>query len=94
MTVGFDIPGDAAEPVSFRSGRSVLDAELVVFAPDLAEYQNGYPATYQGKRRIADDDSATLLQDAEHWRNELRAVLESGMTVFVVLVDVPDAFVF
>jgi hypothetical protein len=94
MTVGFEIPGDVAEPVSFRSGRSLLDADLVIFAPSLDGYENAYPGTYQGKRRIADDDSATLIEDTAHWKNELRALLENGMTVFVMLVDVPDVFVF
>ena len=47
IAVGFDIPGEVNECVDFTSDTSLLDADIVVFSPNLEGYTED--ETYQGK---------------------------------------------
>ena len=56
ISVGFEIPGGVVEYVSLRSNRSLLDADIVVFSPQMgSEY---YISRYhQGRPRLGESDS-------------------------------------
>src|SRR6478735_2320077 len=92
MSVGFEIPGNSVDFVDFKSSKSLLDADTIVFAPNIGSYS--YYERYESKPRMSDEDSARLVSDADHWRRELVIALESGKTVFVFMVGAPDVWVF
>ncbi len=87
LTVGFEIPGDDAEQVWFRSGRSLLDADIVVFAPSLPHTYD--ESTHQGKRSLNDDASFQTKDALRHWRQEIIQAVEAGKLV-VVMLDSPE----
>jgi hypothetical protein len=81
--VGLDIPGDASESVAILSDRSLLDADLVIFQPEIPPLYGS--TSYQGKRCLDDDDSFRLKEAIAHWRRELAAALEAGKKVILML---------
>lgn len=85
LTVGIRIPGDQSEYVSFNSDQSLLDADTVVFLPDISElYGHGYKY-YQGKPCLSDQASFELKASLKHWRREIQEALSAGKTVFIIL---------
>jgi hypothetical protein len=92
ISVGFEIPGDACESVGFESDASLLDADIVVFSPNLEGYATDERG-YQGKACLSKEDSGRALTNAAHWQKELQTALEAGRTVFVVLLGVGSLYV-
>jgi hypothetical protein len=91
ISVGFEIPGDVNECVEFTSDNSLLDADIVVFAPNLKDYR--VHETYKGKSCLAEHDSGRIQTDSAHWNREIRIALSAGKTVFVVLLGVEAVYV-
>ena len=92
FTVGFEIPGNRDKYVPFDSDTSLLDADVVLFRPDITDVDySGEP--YQGKRCYDEHSSFELKERIAHWRRELRSAVESGKTVFVLLSDKDEVFV-
>ena len=81
ITIGYVIPGYSDQYSAFSSNQSILDAEIVVFAPDFTEY--AVEGRYEGKLLYNREASIKLLEDSRRWREELQTVLEAGKTVFV-----------
>ncbi len=48
LSVGFDVPGGEVEMVDHLSGRSLLDADIVIFSPEVP-YDTYKSKTYNGK---------------------------------------------
>src|SRR6266702_7024701 len=92
MSVGFEVPGDVVEQVDFQSGMSLLDADVIIFAPNLSHYDAR--EHYAGKRCVSQHDSARLEDDAGHWHRELRIALQAGKTVFVMMLGVEDVYIY
>jgi hypothetical protein len=92
MSVGFEIPGKSVEFIDFKSSSSLLDADTIIFAPNIESYS--YYERYEGKPRMSDEDSAQLVRDSAHWRRELAIALGSGKTVFLFMIGVADVWVF
>jgi hypothetical protein len=92
LSVGFPIPGEAIESVSLNSGRSLLDADIIVFAPNLEPYS--VQEYYRGKPSLTENDSAQLPLDLDHWRSEIAIAVEAGKTVFVFMLESQDVYVF
>ena len=85
MSVGIEIPGDAAEYVSFNSSRSLLDADIIIFEPRLEYNTDRLESTYQGKPALSDRSSVQTRAAIQHWRSELKHAIEAGKTVFIFL---------
>lgn len=66
ISVGFDIPG-FDDCYSYESSQSLLDADIVVFEPDLPYLAD---STYQSERCFDEDTSFLLKKDTVHWRSE------------------------
>lgn len=92
ISVGFEIPGDAAECVDFSSDSSLLDADIVVFSPNIENYE--VDKTYLGKSLLTEHDSGRLQADSAHWNRELRIALEAGKTVFVVMLGAESLYLY
>src|SRR2546428_2250056 len=90
FTVGRHFPGDAAEYVPFRSDKSLFDADVIIFTPTFADYES-YEG-YAGKPLISEADSPELKRDCAHWRNEIKAAIETGKVVFVTLVKPVEVY--
>ena len=82
VSVGYNIPGDTVESLEFKSNDSILNADIIVFAPSMSGY-SGYES-YAGKTLLNDADSALLREHVQHWRSELNISLQHGKTVFVI----------
>lgn len=69
----------------FKSDKSLLDGDLIVFSIDMSEYYAG--EQYQGLNCLDDSSSFRLRRDCSHWRSELEAALKDGKTVIVFIND-------
>src|SRR5438552_2142243 len=91
FSVGLGLPGNAAEYVPFRSDRSLFDADVILFAPTFEDYEAD--DSYAGRPLISDEDSPALKSDCSHWRDELKAAVESGKVVFIFLKKPVEVYV-
>ena len=83
LSVGIEIPGGGAEYVPFKSDRSLLDADIIIFQPDFSEFFA--TESYQGLPSYSENTSFELQRAAEHWRCELRAALKEEKTIVIFL---------
>lgn len=94
-TIGYQIPGHSDQLVGFSSRTSLMDYDIIFFAPILPYYEtssagDGY---YQGKVCYGDSGSFKLKGDLEHWKSELTNALRAGKTVFFLLAEKDEFFV-
>jgi hypothetical protein len=91
LSIGYDIPGfgDLVHPYS--SEQSLLDADLIVFEPQIYGY--GQDENYHGKTCFSSSGSFELTEATEHWKTELSTSLENGKTVFVFFTKFEEFFV-
>lgn len=84
VSVGVTIPGDQIEHITHQSSKSLLDADIVIYVPEIyvGTYEND---TYQGRKCLSDDGSFRAREYIKHWRSEITACLEAGKVVFVLL---------
>jgi hypothetical protein len=92
LSVGFEFPGGVVEYVPIKSGRSLLDADIIVFAPKMEHEYYSYD-NYQGKPLLSDDDSFKANEHAAHWRSELKAAFNAGRTIIVYLTKLEEYYV-
>ena len=91
FTVACEIPGGLGQYVEFGSRASLLDADFVLFEPDLGEHES--LQSYRGKPRLNDILSFQFQEDIEHWRRELKDVLMAGRTVFMLMKGREEVYV-
>jgi hypothetical protein len=83
FTIGFDLPGEEFEYIPFDSDQSLLDADIVLFAPGFGHH---YPSeTYQGEPLFSPSSSVSVAQNIQHWRNEIAAATNVGKLVVIYL---------
>jgi len=86
LSIGYDIPGHSGQYHPFSASQSLLDADIIVFAPDLSDYQRDFSTpTFQGKPCYDNSSSFQIREHSQYWRKELLIALEAGKTVFVFL---------
>jgi hypothetical protein len=83
LAVGWRFPGQLIESVPYGSKKSLLDPELIVFAPDITEFFSPADGEYKGKRALTDSHSTELVESSNHWQREIESALKAGKTVFV-----------
>lgn len=92
ISVGSEIPGGVSEYIPLRSNRSLLDADIVVFSPEMrGEYYVSH--NHQGKPRLGESASFEAVGDAAHWRSEIQGALNAGKTVIIYLTELMECFV-
>ncbi len=95
ISVGFQIPGYSDNYISFRSNKSLLDADIVIFSPDISIYKTDtWNSTYQGKRSLSENASFDLITDSKHWKNEILYLLNEGKNVFIIFSDYEEVFIY
>ena len=92
LTVGLELASSDTEHASFRSKTSLLDWDIVLFKPDISDFQS-YGDYYQGKPSLSDSSSFQLKECCEHWRREIKQAVEAGKTVIVFLSELEEVFV-
>lgn len=93
LSLNFQFPGYEDEYVSFRSDRSLLDADLIIVTPSItAEYS--LIERYQGRPLLNESDSFKVVENIAHWRSELQIALDEGKTVLVFLTRLETFFVY
>ena len=90
--VGIDIPGEEFEFVSFHSGASLFDADLVLFKPKLDYDTQIGSSTHQGLPNLSDESSVENRNSLKHWRRELKEAFQSGKTIFIFLRKPSEVF--
>ena len=91
ITIGYEIPGFSGCYINYRSDRSLLDADVILFDPSLSCYQT--TGTFQGKASFSEDESFRIIEDTEHWKRELDTTLRAGKTVIIFMSKYNDIFV-
>jgi len=83
FTVGFDLPGEEFEYIEFDSDQTLLDADIVLFQPQLqyhfSDEQHG------GRRLLTEHRSHSAKRQLDHWRSEISAAVNAGKLVIVYL---------
>lgn len=92
LTVGVELASADAQYASFRSKMSLLDWDVVLFKPDIAEFTS-YGDYYQGKPSLSDSTSFHLKECCEHWRREIKQAVETGKTIVVFLSPVLEVYI-
>jgi hypothetical protein len=93
LSVGFHFPHAEVEDISFKSNRSLLDADIIVFEPEMKGIYESYEE-YNGKPVLTATDSFQAQEDCRHWRRELTAALNAGKTIFFYLNEVEEYYVY
>lgn len=85
LFVGYppDIEGDSIEYSRFRSSKSFLDYDLVIWDPNQLVDEYYSSSNYRGLPRLTDDDSAKVIGDVRRRRKEIEEMLELGRAVVV-----------
>ncbi|MBD2755790.1 hypothetical protein [Spirosoma validum] len=94
--IGFYIPSNENDYISFDSRGSLSDADIVVFNPDFQNTEYRYDhenSSFQGKRLYGTDSSFEIKEHSNHWQNEILNALKSGKTIFITLTEKVDFFV-
>ncbi len=92
--VGIDIPSNE-DFIRLDSVSSLSDSDIVVFCPsyDKTYYAHDYEG-YEGNSLYNKDSSARILEHTEHWRNELKNFLNNGKTVFIILSEKNEFYIY
>ena len=93
LSVGFNFPGNEAEYVPLTSDRSLLDADIIVFQPEMESHYSSYDA-FQGKPKLSETDSFRAVEDAAHWRSELKAAFDAGKTIIIYLSKLEEYYIY
>lgn len=93
LSIGFEFPGNAAEYIPFRFDQSLLDADIIVFAPDISSYIDYDCGKMEGKPALSESNSFRLVEDCSHWRNELKTAFGAGKTIIIFMSTLQNVFV-
>lgn len=93
LTIGFELASPDTEHRYFHSKISLLDWDIVLFRPQIVPFIEWC----EGKPRLSENLSLRSKESCEHWRREIRQVVDAGKTVIVFLspiekiyIDIPD----
>jgi len=83
FTVGFELPGDEFEYISFESDQTLLDADIILFEPTFGDCTTS--GSYNGLPVLTEHSSFAVNQYLKHWRSEIIAAVKAGKLVIVYL---------
>ncbi|MGB9072013.1 MAG: hypothetical protein WCC22_05040 [Terriglobales bacterium] len=93
ISVEYLISDPRVQNLNFDSSESLLDADIIIFRPS-ADLRYSGSESHAGKRLKSDQDSASLRSDSARWNKELAIAVEHGKTVFVILSEPEDFFIY
>ncbi len=100
--IGFSIPSENDDFVCLDSFTSLADSDIVIFCPDLSttnystrdNSNNTTSGKYEGKYLYNKESSVLIKEHSEHWKKELSHFVETGRTLFVILPDKTDFYIY
>ncbi|MDB5542685.1 MAG: hypothetical protein JWQ89_4412 [Devosia sp.] len=92
LAVGLQLASDAVKTCEFSSRSSLLDADIVLFRPNIGEMYLPPLKWFQGKVSLDESESFQLREAVAHWRREIMELVESGKNVFVFLTDFEEVY--
>lgn len=92
LTVGFELASTQTEYAKFESSPSLLDWDIVLFKPE-ADMAFSSNRNYRGKRRLSEAASFQLTESCEHWRREIKQVVDAGKTVIIFAAELQEVYV-
>jgi hypothetical protein len=93
LSVAYETPCEEIEYVPFDSSVSLLDADLIIFRPNISEFLWSGQDTYMGKPSLSDSRSFSLKERADHWRREILDAFNAGKTVIVFLDEAEEVYI-
>lgn len=98
FSLGCEIPGGNVSYIALDSEQSLLDAEIVVFEPNLDPIIRETPSyarltTYQGKESLNEDQSFKIKSILEHWKRELSDFVAAGGVAFINLCERRELYI-
>jgi hypothetical protein len=91
LSIGFEFPGGEIEQLELTSDRSLLDADIIVFEPEVP-YRHA-SETYLGKPCLSEEASFRARESLAHWQRELAAAFDAGKLIVVLLAKPEDVYV-
>ena len=86
FAIGFDLPGvEGFEVFDITSDQSLLDADVIVFRPNLSEFEWDFGHNYAGQRVLTQRSSFEVKEKIGHWSAQMKAAFDVGKTVIVFL---------
>jgi len=92
LTVGLELASADTQYASFQSKMSLLDWDIVLFKPEIAEFTR-YADFYQGKPSLSDSSSFQLKECCERWRREIKEAVDTGKTVLIFLSALQEIYI-
>ena len=93
FTVGFQLPTkDIFQYQNFHSNASLLDADIILFEPNLAYQVDYLSGTFQGKPSLSDTSSTQCIESVKHWREELNSAFKIGKTIIIFLKEYEEVY--
>lgn len=90
FAVGFDLPGDDFEFVSFQSNQTLLDADIILYEPSLGRYST--VESYNGRPLLTENSSFKTKEQIDHWRSEISEAAHAGKLVIVYLKEPTECY--
>lgn len=90
ISVGYDLPSHDVEDVELTSKQSLLDADVILFEPNIWA---GSDDEYQGKPALSNTASHTWKEAIQHWRQEISDAVAAEKLVIVMLTAPDEVFV-
>jgi len=93
--VGFFIPSEEDDYIKFDSQSSLSDFDIAIFYPSFSKtnYRRDYPTTYAGKDLYDHESSIQIAENALHWANEIKSMLDNSKNVYVILCPREDFYI-
>jgi hypothetical protein len=86
FAVGFDLPNiEGFETLTFSSGRSLLDADVIAVKLTLSEFQSY--EEYDGRPLLSESSSFKYRELRQHWGKQIATALGAGKTVVFFLTE-------
>lgn len=93
ISVDFEFPGGITDYSAFDNNISLLDADIIVFNPNISHFTLYASENYQGKPSLSESRSFELKERLNHWRKELIDAYNSGKTIFFFLEELQEVFI-
>lgn len=92
LTVGFELASAQTEYADFGSKPSLLDWDIVLVKPQ-TDLVFSYNHLYRGKPRLKGTASFQFTESCEHWRREIKQVVDAGKTVIAFATELQEVYV-
>jgi ethanolamine utilization microcompartment shell protein EutS len=90
--VGVELATDDVVRLEFTEKQSLLDFDIVLLRPSIDQFLQ-WDDSFNGKTCLSDDRSFQLKECCEHWRREIRNLVEVGKTAIVFLSELQECYV-